>query len=98
MYPIASNGASQAILDARAIADALARGPDVQAALREYEAARRPPTAEIVRMNREQGPDVILDMVHERAPGGFRTIADLVPRQDLPPIVPPYHLPPAHPH
>ena len=71
MYPIGSNGATQAILDARAIADALAEHDLVIEALAAYEARRRPMTADIVRMNRQEGLDIILDMVHERAPDGF---------------------------
>jgi 5-methylphenazine-1-carboxylate 1-monooxygenase len=87
MYPIASNGASQAILDARAIAQSLREISDPVQALRDYEAKRLPPTAEIVRLNRQQGPDVILDMVHERAPGGFKRIDDVMPRAELEAIV-----------
>jgi len=56
MYPVGSNGASQAILDARALADALADTSDAVAALERYEADRRPKTAEIVRLNRSGGP------------------------------------------
>src|SRR6185369_12339674 len=78
MYPIASNGASQAILDAQSLAQSLRDIPDPVQALRDYEGKRLPPTAEIVRLNRQQGPDVILDMVHERAPGGFKRIDDVM--------------------
>jgi 2-polyprenyl-6-methoxyphenol hydroxylase-like FAD-dependent oxidoreductase len=87
MYPIASNGASQAILDAQAIAHSLRDIADPVQALRDYDAKRLPPTAEIVRLNRQQGPDVILDMVHERAPGGFKRIDDVMPRAELEAIV-----------
>ena len=87
MYPIASNGASQAILDAEVIADSLARHGDPAAALRDYESRRLHPTAEIVRMNRQQGPDVILDMVHERAPQGFKVLDDVLPKAELAAIV-----------
>jgi 5-methylphenazine-1-carboxylate 1-monooxygenase len=44
MYPIGSNGASQAILDAEALAATLAGMSDVESALRQYEAARLPPS------------------------------------------------------
>ena len=87
MYPIGSNGASQAILDAEAIADSLAAIPDPQAALRDYEAKRQPMAAGIVHMNRQQGIDVILDIVEERAPDGFARIDDVVPRAELESIV-----------
>ena len=77
MYPIGSNGATQAILDADALASALAaHEPDE--ALRSYEAARRPMTAQIVAMNRKLGLDAILDLVEERAPQGFSRIEDVV--------------------
>ncbi|NOJ99574.1 flavin-dependent oxidoreductase, partial [Corallococcus coralloides] len=66
MYPIGSNGATQALLDARAIADALAACPhDLPAALDAYEEGRRPMTARIVELNRAEGLDAILDMVEE---------------------------------
>lgn len=78
MYPIGSNGASQAVLDARALADALADSPtDVDAALAAYETARRPPTAAIVEANRADGPDIVLDWAEDRAPQGFRHASDV---------------------
>jgi 2-polyprenyl-6-methoxyphenol hydroxylase-like FAD-dependent oxidoreductase len=53
MYPIGSNGASQAILDADALSRALAADPaDPLAALAAYEAERLPATAAIVAMGR----------------------------------------------
>ena len=79
MYPIGSNGATQALLDARAIADALAACPhDLPAALDAYEEGRRPMTARIVELNRAEGLDAILDMVEERAPEGFERIDDVL--------------------
>jgi 2-polyprenyl-6-methoxyphenol hydroxylase-like FAD-dependent oxidoreductase len=90
MYPIGSNGASQAILDAAALAESLAAIPDVEAALADYEAKRRPMAAAIVRMNRQQGIDVILDIVDERAPQGFGRIDDVMPRTELEAIVAKY--------
>ena len=38
MYPVGSNGASQGILDAAALAEALSNEPDPVAALKRYEA------------------------------------------------------------
>lgn len=87
MYPIASNGATQAILDAEAIAKALAEHADPVHALRRYEEARLPATARIVEMNRRQGPDVILDIVRERAPQGFERLEEVVPPSELESIV-----------
>ena len=65
MYPRGSNGAAQAILDARALADCLAAGGDPLAALRAYEAARSGPTARVVRTNREHPPDYLIRRVEE---------------------------------
>jgi 2-polyprenyl-6-methoxyphenol hydroxylase-like FAD-dependent oxidoreductase len=71
MFPIGSNGASQAILDARSLADALAEERDVPAALARYESERRPATAAIVASNRRHGPEIVLDLAEQRAPQGF---------------------------
>ena len=66
MYPRGSNGAGQAILDARALADALAADSDVEAALAAYDGVRVGATAEVVRTNRTTPPDAILKEVCER--------------------------------
>ena len=87
MYPIGSNGASQAILDAQAIAESLATVPDPVLALKDYESRRLPMAANIVHMNRQQGMDVILDIVHERAPDGFDDLEKVMPRAELAAIV-----------
>jgi 2-polyprenyl-6-methoxyphenol hydroxylase-like FAD-dependent oxidoreductase len=71
MYPVGSNGASQAILDARCVAPLLAETTDVVTALQAYEAARLPAMAKIVQDNRAGGPERVIDMVEERAPHGF---------------------------
>jgi 2-polyprenyl-6-methoxyphenol hydroxylase-like FAD-dependent oxidoreductase len=71
MYPTGSNGASQAILDARSLARHLAEGSSVAAALKDYDAERRPATAEIVLASRRGGPERVIDVVEERAPAGF---------------------------
>jgi 2-polyprenyl-6-methoxyphenol hydroxylase-like FAD-dependent oxidoreductase len=83
MYPIGSNGASQAILDAEALADQLAAQTDIPRALAEYEAARRPATAQIVLMNRQNGPEQVMQLAEERAPNGFTHIHDIIPRAEL---------------
>ena len=59
MYPRGSNGSAQALIDARTLADLLAASGDPRAALGDYEAVRRPVTAEIVRTNRVSPPDII---------------------------------------
>lgn len=51
MYPVGANGGSQAIVDARVLADELAR--DFDGGLRSYEDIRRPETADVIDANRE---------------------------------------------
>ncbi len=77
MYPIGSNGATQAILDADALADALDRH-DLVDALAQYDEMRRPMASEIVRLNRALGLDAILDHVDRLAPNGFARIEDVI--------------------
>ena len=78
MYPVGSNGASQAILDARFLADRLADAEHPAQALWTYEQVRLPMTAEIVRMNRRGGPEGVIDAVEARAPDGFSNIDDVL--------------------
>ena len=65
MYPRGSNGAAQAAVDARTLADCLKAHDDPRAALAAYEDARRETTAKIVRTNREHPPDFINIKVEE---------------------------------
>ena len=65
MYPRGSNGAAQAAIDARVLADLLKEKPDPRDALKAYETARVAPTAKVVRTNREQPPDFINIKVEE---------------------------------
>ena len=84
MYPIGSNGASQAILDAECLAMSLeANLMDVPAALKVYQDARLPPTAKIVTANRLNGPDHVMQVAHERAPDGFKHINDVIDPEEL---------------
>ena len=78
MYPVGSNGASQAILDARFLADRLIDSEHPVQALWTYEQVRLPMTAEIVRMNRRGGPEGVIDAVEARAPDGFSNIDDVL--------------------
>ena len=83
MYPIGSNGASQAILDAETLAAQLATEPQVEAALAVYEAARRPATAQIVLMNRQNGPEQVMQLAEARAPNGFTQIHAVITQEEL---------------
>ena len=83
MYPIGSNGASQAILDARVLAREIGAHGATEAALRAYEAERRPATAAIVLANRKNGPEQVMQLVEERAPNGFARIGDVLSAEEL---------------
>lgn len=87
MVPIGSNGASQAILDARWLARELATAESVDTALAGYEGARRPATAAVVQANRGDGPDRVMDLAHARAPDGFADIGAVIPRDELAAVV-----------
>ena len=88
MYPVGSNGASQAVLDARCLADKLAAGTgDICRALQAYEAERLPATSEIVRQNRSGGPERVIDLVNQRAPDGFERLEDVASQAELEAVV-----------
>jgi 2-polyprenyl-6-methoxyphenol hydroxylase-like FAD-dependent oxidoreductase len=84
MFPIGSNGASQAIIDALTLADRLAdAGDDLGGALQQYEDERRAATAAIVASNRRHGPERVLDLAEQRAPDGFTDVADVFAAGEL---------------
>lgn len=56
MYPIGSNGASQAILDAEALCTALQEERNWQTALKRYDEERVPAAAKVVLQNRQKAP------------------------------------------
>ncbi|WP_344094864.1 flavin-dependent oxidoreductase [Microbacterium deminutum] len=83
MYPNGSNGASQAIIDARTLAFHVATAESPADALAAYEADRRPVTSELVLSNRQQGPERVMLLAHERAPEGFADIHDVISADEL---------------
>src|SRR6476659_2171839 len=86
MYPVGSNGASQAILDARCLSDFL-NTHSVTDALSLYEAERLPTTVAVVRSNRFGGPERVVDLVASRAPQGFERLSDVATGAELSEIV-----------
>jgi 5-methylphenazine-1-carboxylate 1-monooxygenase len=86
MYPVGSNGASQAVLDARCLCDLLAKHA-APVALSAYEAERLPATAAVVRSNRVGGPERVIDLVAARAPHGFARLKDVATETELAGIV-----------
>ncbi|MBX3514489.1 MAG: flavin-dependent oxidoreductase [Xanthobacteraceae bacterium] len=83
MYPIGSNGSSQAILDARVLAREIQDKGETNAALLAYEAERRPATTQLVMLNRGNGPEQVMQMVEERAPNGFNVVTEVLSREEL---------------
>lgn len=83
MYPVGSNGGSQAILDARVLAYTLATCDDPAQGLARYEELRREPTAELALANRALPMDKTIRLVEERAPDGFSDIADVLTPEEL---------------
>jgi 5-methylphenazine-1-carboxylate 1-monooxygenase len=84
MYPVGSNGASQAILDARVLTGCLRhhRG-DIERGLTRYDEIRREATSRIVLANRGQGPEESMQIVETRAPDGFTDLHDVISRAEL---------------
>jgi 2-polyprenyl-6-methoxyphenol hydroxylase-like FAD-dependent oxidoreductase len=78
MYPTGSNGASQAIVDARVIGAAiLAQGltPD---ALKSYDDQLCKKVSELVLRNRSAGPFGLLDILNDRCGGVFENIEAVI--------------------
>lgn len=82
-YPVGSNGASQAVVDARVIGARLLEHGVGADALLAYEAVVRPQTERIILANRGSGPDAIMQLVEDRCGGRFENIEDVVPRAEL---------------
>lgn len=84
MYPRGSNGAGQAVLDARYLAGAIKRHGANQEALKDYDGVRVEATSKVVLMNRKNPPDAILREVHERTGGKrFDKIEDVISNEEL---------------
>jgi 5-methylphenazine-1-carboxylate 1-monooxygenase len=83
MRPVGSQAGSQAVVDARVLALALATAGGIEDALVGYERQRLPVMNEIVLRNRELGPSIIMDMAAQRAPDGFSNIEDVICREEL---------------
>lgn len=83
MYPVGSNGASQAVVDARVLGAKLVEfgvGPE---ALSAFQDQLLEPMNALVLRNRGAGPVGILGLVDERCGGVFDDISDVIPRQEV---------------
>lgn len=83
MYPVGSNGASQAIIDARILARELATRSSIDDALEAYEQQRLPATAAVVASNRQAGPEEFMEIVAQRAPSGFDRLDDIISPEEI---------------
>ena len=83
MYPVGSNGASQAIVDARVLGAAMQQLGVSVAALKSFEDAMLQDVNELVLRNRGAGPIGILGLVEERCGGVFDDIEDVIPRAEI---------------
>ncbi|WP_291056642.1 flavin-dependent oxidoreductase [Herbiconiux sp.] len=83
MYPNGSNGGSQAIIDSRVLAFHLGTAATASEGLAAYEADRRPATAALLAQTREAGPEKVMVLAEQRAPGGFEHIHDVIGADEL---------------
>jgi len=84
MYPRGSNGAGQAIIDARYLTGEIKKLGANEQALQSYEAVRGPATAKVVLTNRSDPPDAILREVWQRSGGQrFERIDDVISATEL---------------
>ena len=82
-YPVGSNGASQAIVDARVLGAQIKHHGPTEDALQAYEEIVRPRTSAVTLANRGAGPDAILQLVEDRSGGRFDDIETIISRADL---------------
>jgi len=84
MYPRGSNGAGQAILDARTLTGCLLKAKKIEIALKEYERLRLKAANDLVLMNRSNPPDAILREVWRRSGDKpFARIEDVISNAEL---------------
>ena len=82
MYPTGSNGASQAIMDARTLGACMLAHGVTPTALGAYDQQLCAPISQLVLRNREAGPFGLLNMVNDRCGGKFTDIDDVVPERE----------------
>jgi 2-polyprenyl-6-methoxyphenol hydroxylase-like FAD-dependent oxidoreductase len=82
MYPTGSNGASQAIVDARVLGAAMLAHGVTPMALQAYDAQLCAETSQVVLRNRGAGPFGLLNLLDERCGGVFDNIEDVIPKAE----------------
>ena len=78
MYPTGSNGASQAIVDARTLGACMVEHGANATALAAYDERLCGPISQVILRNRGAGPFGLLNMVDERCGGVFDKIDDVI--------------------
>ena len=78
MYPTGSNGASQAIVDARTLGACMVAHGATEKALAAYDEKLCGPISQVILRNRGAGPFGLLNMVDERCGGVFDNIDDVI--------------------
>lgn len=82
MYPTGSNGASQAIIDARTMGAMFLEHGVTAEALAAYDAQLCGPVSDLVLRNRGAGPFGLLNMVNDRCGGVFDDIDTVIPAEE----------------
>jgi 2-polyprenyl-6-methoxyphenol hydroxylase-like FAD-dependent oxidoreductase len=82
MYPTGSNGASQAIVDARVLGAAILEHGVKSRALKAYDTQLCPEMSQLVLRNRGAGPFGLLNLLDDRCGGVFDNIEDVIPRTE----------------
>jgi 2-polyprenyl-6-methoxyphenol hydroxylase-like FAD-dependent oxidoreductase len=82
MYPTGSNGASQAIVDARVLGAAMLEHGVNSKALRAYDSQLCPQISQLVLRNRGAGPFGLLNLLDDRCGGVLDDIDDVIPRAE----------------
>ncbi|GGE60890.1 flavin-dependent oxidoreductase [Actibacterium pelagium] len=82
MYPTGSNGASQAIIDARVMGQKMVEHGATAEALAAYDEELCGPVSQLILRNRDAGPFGLLNMVEDRCGGEFDNIDDVIPAEE----------------
>ncbi len=83
MLPTGSQAGTQAVMDSRHITRALQEEKNAESAFARFEAERRPLMSEITLRNRQLGPEAAMQVVEERAPGGFKNVEDVISKAEM---------------
>lgn len=82
MYPTGSNGASQAIMDARVMGAMMLRHGVNEGAFAAFDEKLCGPISELILRNRGAGPFGLLNLVNDRCGGAFQSIDDVIPADE----------------